>query len=285
MLGIRNARLPAELGRPDLFGEAHSAALSGRRYGLAALLQMMGRLHHATYENRLHALVDLANHLPTHKNEIEPWLRLEIASKSQAWAEELEAAVFSGHNAAILVKLLPPFYEALDIPDRVSRTQRLLKRSVQLLVKDKQYAPALLVLRELPERQPAIEATCHEGLRDFRRAAECHQLGGNLKEALNCYRSIPDFKAALKLVGEMGDHPAADSLRWISEMEQLVSRRPEKFTKVVTTAEKKLLEEILERSLGVARRKPVPRKTAAKKAAAPKRQAAPARMDDEKLPF
>jgi hypothetical protein len=268
VLGIRNARLPAELGRPDLFAEAHRASMSARRYSLAALLQLMGHLHRATFENRLHALVDLANHLPSHQSELEPWLRLEIANKSQAWAEELEAAVFNGRNAEILVKLLPPFYEALDLPDRDARTQRLLKRAVQLLVKEKQYAPALIVLRELPERQPAIEATCHEGLGDFRRAAECHQFGGNLKEALNCYRSIPDFEAALKLVGEMRDHPAADSLRWISELEQLVSRRPDKFTKVVTPAEKKLLEEILERSLGVARRKPAARKTATKKTAA-----------------
>ncbi len=283
VLGIRNARLPAELGRPDLFAEAHSASLSARRYGLAALMQVMGRLHRATFENRLHALVDLANHLPSYKHEIEPWLRLEIASKSQAWAEELEAAVFSGHNAAILVKLLPPFYEAIDLPDRAIRTQRLLKRAVQLLVKDKQYASALLVLHELPERQPAIEATCHEGLGDFRRAAECHQLVGNLKEALSCYRSIPDFEAALKLVGAMGDHPAADSLRWISELDQLVKRRPDKFTKVVTPAEKKLLEEILERSLGVARRKPAAKKTAAKKTAA-RRKTPPVRTKEQASP-
>ncbi len=279
VLGIRNTRLPAELGRPDLFAEAHRASVSARRYSLAALIQLMGHLHRATFENRLHALVEVANHLPSHKNEIEPWLRLEIASKSLVWAEELEAAVVNGHNADILVKLLPPFYEALDLPDRDARTQRLLKRAIQLLVKDKQYAPALVVLRELPERQPAVEAACHEGLGDFRRAAECHQLAGNLKEALHCYRSIPDFEAALKLVGEMKDHPAADSLRWISELQQLVSRRPDKFTKVVTPAEKKLLEEILERSLGVARRKPAPRKTAAKKTA-PRRKAPPNRTKD-----
>jgi len=279
VLGLRNTRLPAELGRPDLFAEAHLASVSACRYGLAALLQMMGHLHRATFENRLHALVDLANRLPSHKNEIEPWLRLEIANRSQAWAEELEAAVFNGHNAEILVKLLPPFYEALDLPDRDARRHRLLKRASQLLVKDKQFAPALAVLGGLPERQPAVEATCYEGLGDFRKAAECHQLAGNLKEALHCYRSIPDFEAALKLVGEMGDHPAADSLRWIAKLQQLVSRRPDKFTKVTTPAEKKLLEEILERSLGVARRKPIPKKTATKKTAE-RRKTLPARTKD-----
>ncbi len=284
-LGIRNTRLAAELGRPDLFAEAQRAADSAHRPSLAALIQLMGHLHRATFENRLHALVELANHLPNHKDEIEPWLRLEISSKAQAWAEELEAAVFNGRNAEILVKLLPPFYEALDLPDRAARSQRLLKRAIHLLVKDKQYLAALAILRDLPERQPAIEATCHEGMGDFRRAAECHQLAGDLKEALQCYRTIPDFDAALKLVGELGDHPAADSLRWISEMQQLVGRRPDKFTKIVTPAEKKLLEEILERSLGVARRKPVPRKTAAaKKKAAPKKTA-PRKTKDFGSPY
>ena len=38
---------------------------------------------------------------------------------------------------------------------------------------------------------------------------------------------------------------------------KVVAERPEKFTKVVTAAEKKLLEELLERSLGVTRRRPV----------------------------
>ena len=42
--------------------------------------------------------------------------------------------------------------------------------------------------------------------------------------------------------------------------------------KLVTPAEKKMLEELLERSLGVTRRKPVPRKTTAKKPAAPKKR-------------
>jgi len=273
VLGIRNTRLAAELGRPDLFAEAQRAATNANRTGLAALIQMMGHLQRATFENRLNALVEFANHLPNHKDEVEPWLRLEIDSKSQGWAEELEAAVFNGRNAEILVKLLPPFYEALDLPDREARSQRLRKRAIQLLVKEKQYLAAVAVLRELPERQPALEAGCHEGLGDFRKAAECHQLAGDLKEALQCYRSIPDFEAALKLVDELGDHPAADSLRWIAEMQQLVSRRPDKFVKTVTMAEKKLLEEILERSLGVQRRKPVAKKTAAatKKKAAPKK--------------
>ena len=59
----------------------------------------------------------------------------------------------------------------------------------------------------------------------------------------------------------------------MSRLQTLVGERPEKFTKVVTAAEKKLLEELLERSLGVPRRKPVRTKAAGTKKAAPKKRA------------
>ncbi|HMJ61640.1 MAG TPA: hypothetical protein VK493_07740, partial [Bryobacteraceae bacterium] len=87
------------------------------------------------------------------------------------------------------------------------------------------------------------------------------------KEALACYRAAPDLDAALKLVGEIGEHPAAASLEWMSRLRQLVKERPEKFTKVVTAAEKKLLENMLEEALGVARRKAVAKKPAPRKRA------------------
>jgi hypothetical protein len=265
-LGLRNARLAPELGRPDMFSEACRAATNANRPGLAAVFDAVGRVPRAAGENRLHALVDLAHVLPGRKADIEPWLLVELGSRPQAWMEELEAAVFNSHNAAILVKLLPPFYEALSVPDRVARAQRIEARAIQLLIKDKKFASALPLLRELPERQPKLEAACHEALGDFRTAAECHIAAGNLKGALTCYRAVPDLDAALKLVGEIGDHPAAESLRWISELRQLVDKRPEKFSKVVLPAEKKLLEDILERSLGVNRRKPPVRKAAVRKA-------------------
>jgi hypothetical protein len=115
-------------------------------------------------------------------------------------------------------------------------------------------------------------------VQDFRQAAECYRVAGDLKSALNCYRSIPDLEAALQLLPELGTgHPAADSLQWMARMQKLVAERPEKFTKTVTPAEKKLLEEMLERSLGVARRKPVPRKAAVKKVAAKKTAPRPKR--------
>ena len=261
-LGLRNTRLAAELGRPDLFIEARRAATSARRFGLAAIIDAIGRVQRVTAENRLPALVEFAQILPRHRDQIEAWLLVELGAKSKAWMEELESALFSAHNASVLIELLPPFYEALDVPDRAARSERLQQRAIQLLIKDKQYALALVALRASRDRQPKLEAICHEGMADFRSAAECHLITGNLKEALNCYRSIPDLEAALKLVAEIGEHPAVESLQWISKLQQLVAERPEKFTKVVTPAEKKLLQDLLERGLGVSRRKPAQPKRA-----------------------
>ena len=271
-LGLRNTRLPAELGRPDLFVEARRAAASARRFGLATIIEAIGRVHRVTAENRLSALVEFAQTLPLHRGQIEPWLLLELGAKCKPWMEELESALFNGHNAAVLIKLIPPFYEALEVPDRTARTERLQQRAIQLLIKDKQFAPALAALRASQERQPKIEAVCHEGMSDFRSAAECHLMAGNPKEALNCYRSIPDLETALKLVAEIGEHPAAESLQWISRLQQLMAERPEKFTKVVTPAEKKLLQELLERGLGVSRRKPAPPKPATNKVTVARRR-------------
>jgi hypothetical protein len=284
-LGVRNTRLAPELGRPDLFLEAFRAATNARRSGLAAVIDDFGRLHRASHENRLQALVDLARSVPRNKEHIEPWLRLELATRSAVWTAELEAALFNGHNAAILLQIAPAFYEALEVPDCAARIQRLQQRAIQLLIKEKQFGSALSALRTLTERQPKLEAVCHEGLNDFRSAAECHLAAGNSKEALSCYRSIPDFEASLKLIGEIGEHPAAESLQWISRLRQVIAERPEKFTKTVTTAEKKLLEEMLERAMGVTRKKPTPRKTSQKKTAAPKKRITKSKKENRESYF
>jgi hypothetical protein len=278
ILALRNTRLAPELGRVDLFVEAQHAAVNANRHGLAAVLQSIARVTRATQENRLGLLAELAHVLPRNKAEIEPWLLLELSTRSNGWVEELETALVSGRNAAILIQVLPPFYEALDMPDRGARTQRLRQRAITVLIKEKQYGQALGALKAFPERQLKLEAACHEGLGDFRSAAECHLADGNPKEAFNCYRSVPDLEAALNLLGQIGEHPAAESLQWVSRLQKLVAERPEKFTKLSTPAERKMLEEMLERALGVSRRKPAPRKMAAgpKKAAAKKAQTKPA---------
>lgn len=228
-------------------------------------------MHRATGPDRFQTLLGLAQTLPLYQKELAPWLLVELGARPAAWIEELEAALVNSVNASVLVRILPPFYASLDVPDRAARTERIEQRAIQLLLKDKQFAEALMVVRGLATPRPKLEAVCLEGVGDFRAAAERYRTAGMLKEALNCYRSIPDLEAALNLVREIGEHPAAESLEWISRLKALVAERPEKFTKVVTPAEKKILEGLLEQSLGVTRRKPVPRTTARKPAAPRKR--------------
>lgn len=263
-LGTRNVRLAPELGRPNLFEEASRAALHAGRFGLSQIIAVLGRLYRAGTENHLVALQDVAHVLPRYTDQIEPWLLIEIGAKATVWAEDLEAALVNGHNAGVLLRMLPPFYEVLGIPNRATRCDRLQQRALQLLLKEKQFATALMVLRDQPVRQPALEAQCLQGIGDFAGAASAYVAAGDLKNALTCYRSVPDVPQSLKLLAEMNGHPAADSLQWMARVQQLVTERPEKFTKMVTPAEKKMLEELLERALGVTRRKPVPRKKVTK---------------------
>ena len=147
----------------------------------------------------------------------------------------------------------------MGVPDGSSRIEELRQRAIQLLIKDKYYALALDVLRTLEHPQPKLEALCHEATGNLRSAAEKFRLGGDLKNALKCYRAIPDFAAALDTVRQMGDHPAAPSLEWLARVQALVAERPDKFTRIVTEPEKKLLEDMLEQALGVKRRKSAPK--------------------------
>jgi hypothetical protein len=269
-LAMRGVRLPAELGRPDLFHEAHNAAVAAEKYGLATTLSAIGRAHRTLPSTRLPVLSELAQYFVRYRNEIAPWVLVGIAGQSQRWIDELEAGLFSGHNASVLLSVLPPFYEVLGVTDRDTRIQRLRQKSLQLLMQDKRFAEALNVLQSIEARQPRMEALCYEGMGEFRRAAECYRSIDDLKEALRCYRSIPDLQAALAAVREIGAHPAAESLEWIARLEKVIAERPDKFNRVILPAEKKLLESLLEQSLGVTRKKPAAKKAATKKAATKK---------------
>jgi len=260
LLGVRHTRLPAELGNPDLFAEAAQAALLARRVGLAAVIRAIGRVHRAPSAERLQALAELAQVLPRHKSELESWVLVEIAAQRQSWIEALEAAspVDRSKTEAFL-QLFPAFYDALELPDAAQRLEGLRQRALQALVKDKYFDEALRVLAKLTRRDPKLEAVCYEGIGNLRGAADCFMHVGDLKNALRCFRAVPDFAAALQIVRRLPDHPAAPSLEWLARLQSVVGERPEKFTRTVTDAEKRFLEDMLEQALGVKRRKPAPK--------------------------
>ena len=69
---------------------------------------------------------------------------------------------------------------------------------------------------------------------------------------------------------QLESHPARESLEWLAELESLLGRRPENFNRVMTAPEKKVLEAMLERGLGVQRKKPAAKRAAPKQPAAKK---------------
>ena len=270
-LAIRKVALPHELGLPDLLEEAARNAARALRYGLAHVIREISRQPRAAQADRLNAMATVVRSMVDNSSELEPWLLLEMEPRAKSWLDELELAAGSGSNARVLLHLLPPFYKVLNLADADARLKRLQQRSIGSLMKEKAWVDALALLLDLSERRHRDEAACHEGLGDFRAAAEAWLAADDRKEALRCFRRIPDFERTLALLDQIGDHPAADSLRWVRDMQKLAAQRPAEFTKVMTPAEKKLLESILEQSLGVARKKPATRKAVAKKKAPAKR--------------
>jgi len=79
----------------------------------------------------------------------------------------LERVQHVAGNAAICVKVLPPFFTAIGLPDAEERSAKLRTRAVNDLVKTRHFKEALGVLAELPERNYKLEAQCYEGTGDL----------------------------------------------------------------------------------------------------------------------
>src|SRR5262249_22191601 len=152
------------------------------------------------------------------------------------------------------------------------RASVLREKVIRVLMKTRAYSQALEVLQQAPGADGKLIAQCREGLGELELAAGEYLRAGSLPDALRCYRNIPDFDRTLGLLERVANHPARESLLWLRRMRALAAERPAEFTKVILPAEKKLLEEVLETSLGASRKKPTARKAPAKKAAKPKKK-------------
>jgi hypothetical protein len=143
------------------------------------------------------------------------------------------------------------------------------ERAIRALMKLYDHASALEILSDMPDADPRLVAECLEGVGELEKAAGGYLQAGSPTDALRCYRTIPDFDKTLDLLDSVGTHPARESLMWLRQMRDLAGRRPAEFPKVILPAEKILLEQVLEASLGTSRKKPAAKraKTAAKTAA------------------
>ncbi|MGH9583889.1 MAG: hypothetical protein ACRD4O_13230, partial [Bryobacteraceae bacterium] len=191
--------------------------------------------------------------------------------RAASWLDELEKHLEAGDNPILAQEILPPFFDALGFPDAQARKDRLAQRSVQILMKSRRHAQALTILERLPEPKPKLVAECYEEIGQFAKSAAIWLELGDRDRALKSYRAIPDFDAALNLVRQMDEHAARPSLEWLAELGAVLARRPDNFNRAMTPPEKKLLESMLERGLGVQRKKAAVKKKAASPPAPRKR--------------
>jgi len=270
-LAFRKVGLPAEMGRLELYGEAARSADAAGRMALSSLIMSIG-LHERERSASLKTpgILQLASALGQYRNDIEPWLLQELQPRSAEWLQQLEDQVDS--IPGVTVELLPGLYSLFDPLEAGARTARLHERAIRALMKLNAHESALRILMAMPNPNPRLVAECQEGIGDLEKAAAGYLQAGSPQDALRCYRSIPDFDKTLELLDSVGHHPARESLLWLRQVRDLANRRPAEFPKVILPAEKKLLEDVLEASLGVARRKPAAKRTksAAKKTPAKK---------------
>jgi tetratricopeptide (TPR) repeat protein len=259
-LGFRNKSLSPELGRLDLYQHAAEAARSAGKHLLANAIQTIGAAEQGQGPDRLNRIAIAIQEITRARRELPAWLIVEITARAGFWLDELDHHLEAGDNPILAQEILPPFFDALGLPDAQARKDRLAQRSVQILMKSRRYAQALTILERLPEAKPKLAAECYEETGQLAKAADVWMQLGDRDRALKCYRSIPDFGAALHLVRQMDAHPARPSLEWLAEVNALLARRPENFNRTMTPPEKKLLEATLERGLGVQRRKPAVKK-------------------------
>jgi len=273
-LGIRKKTLSPELGRLDLFEQAAEAARGAGKFLLANAILGIGVAERTHGIERVNSVAQAIQQTAEAREQLPSWLIVEITSRADAWLDELGRHLDAGDNPLLAQRILPPFYDTLGFPDAQARKDRLAQRSVQILMKNRRHAQALTILESLPEAKPKLAAECYEEVGQFAKAAAVYLELGERDKALRCYRSVPDFDAALKLVRQMDGHAARPSLEWLAELDGVITRRPENFNRAMTSPEKKLLEGMLERGLGVQRKKPAAKKAAPKasqKKAAPKR--------------
>lgn len=270
-LAFRRSPLGAELGRPDLYGEAVRHATLAGRFGLARMLAEITAFERTQPGEKLSHLLGMATALVRQQSELASWLLAEIGPQGAGWLDQLERALARPDLAGLLIDLLPPLYQIFGVLNAERRAQVMREQALKTLVTAGKHKDVLQVLAKLPERQPKLEAECYEGLGDHRAAAESYLKAGSVKDALRNYRAIPDFEQTLALLRQMPDHPAAESLIWVEKMRELAAQRPESFNRVITPAEKKVLQELLEASLGVTRK----RKTAAKRTTSGRRPGRP----------
>ena len=261
-MAFRKLALPAEMGRIDLFGEAARSAHMAGQLGLAGLLEVIGAYERDYATDKTPSLLRLGSALRTHQKDVEGWLLVELQPRSAAWLRMLEDEL--DRSPDLVLEMLASQYALFSPLDAAARTARMREKAIRSLMRMKAHGMALKLLEQASDASPMLIAECREGLGQLEAAAVEYLKAASPRDALRCYRTIPDFDKSLELLGAVENHPARESLLWLRRMRELAAARPADFAKVMLPSEKKLLEQVLETSLGVSRKK-----AAAKPKAAP----------------
>jgi hypothetical protein len=145
-LGFRKKSLSPELGRLDLFQHAAEAARSAGTYLLANAIQTIGAAEQAQAQDRLNRIAIAIQEITRARPELPAWLIVEIMPRAGFWLDELDRHLEAGDNPILAQEILPPFFDALGLPDAQMRKDRLAQRSVQILMKGRRHAQALAIL-------------------------------------------------------------------------------------------------------------------------------------------
>jgi hypothetical protein len=273
-LALTKVNLPAEFGHRDLFMESAKAAGNAGYDRLHTIIRGLGLWMAGSAEQPDREVTTLTRLFSTQEKYFEDWLIRELQPYSGRWIESLEQ---DAEVAPMLVyEDLPVLYRLFRPAEAAQLTAKLRGKAIAAHIVLREFDTALALLSETENPAPAMIAMCHEGLGQFELAASEFLAAGSPTDALRCYRRVPDFDRTLELLEQVPDHPARESLEWLRRMRDLAAQRPADFNKRIMPEEKKLLEELLESSVGAARKKPGTKKpAAAKKAPAPKKVAAP----------
>ena len=128
------------------------------------------------------------------REQLPAWLIVELASRAPAWLEELDRHFDAGDNPLLAQRILPPFFDALGFPDAQARKDRLAQRAVQILMKNRRHAQALIILEGWPQAKPKLVAECYEETGQFAKAAAIYLELEERDKALKCYPIGPRFR-------------------------------------------------------------------------------------------
>lgn len=274
-IGFRNVRLSSELGRPDFYRDAFHYAVIAANPGLARIISGIASVERST-GNRTSLLIAALETMSSFEEQIEPWLSVEIVSRSADWLKCLEEGISDGIFTGQILKTIPFAYKLFAVLDADQRINKLRQKAVRSLMHAEQFRTSLEILEQDATADWKLVAECHEGLRDYGQAADLFYKHGNLTDALRNYRMIPDLGKTIDILNQLGNDPSLETLKWMQDVQTLLANRPASFSKSATAAEKKYMANLLEANMGAPRvKKPPVKRAAVKKAAKPRKKAMP----------